>query len=184
MDLKSVDILALQTKAMQADKTTQGVCAALTHQMQQLAADTDRILIWSNIDNLPENVIDEVAEMLNVDFYDSESDIIIKRQLVKTALPIKQYKGTPYAVEQLITAYFGEGRVLEWFEYGGQPYYFKVYTRNPRALTDLHDKFIRALNAVKNARSHLDDVYVVNRVCGDDGAPALFGSVCGNQTYL
>lgn len=184
MDLKTLDLLALQTQIMQTDKTTQGMCAALTPQFQQLAVDADKVLLWSNIDNLPEEILDELAWALHLDFYDPDADITAKRYLVKNAHSIHATKGTPYAVKQAIYAYFGEGDILEWFNYGGQPYHFMIYVRDQAALTDKYDQFIKTLNAVKNTRSHLERILSINRICGVDQAPVLFGAICSEESYL
>ncbi len=45
-------------------------------------------------------------------------------------MAVHTFRGTPYAVEQVIQTYFGDGEVSEWFEYGGQPGMFKVVTTN------------------------------------------------------
>lgn len=69
-------------------------------------------------------------------------------------------KGTPSAVEELISTLFDEGRVEEWFEYGGEPYTFRVVTNNSSVTQDRAMEFIKALNSVKNARSWLDRVII------------------------
>ena len=69
-------------------------------------------------------------------------------------------KGTPAAVEDLIAAVFGEGKVVEWFEYGGEPYHFKVVTNDYALANERSEEFIKALNTVKNARSWLEKIEV------------------------
>ena len=64
---------------------------------------------------------------------------------------------TRAAVEELITSVFGEGRVEEWFDYGGEPFYFKVYT-NATFTEDMISKFDNMLEKVKNTRSKLETV--------------------------
>jgi hypothetical protein len=50
--------------------------------------------------------------------------------------------------------------VEEWFEYGGQPYHFKVLTTNTSATTTDVQRFTRAVESVKNARSVLEAVEI------------------------
>jgi hypothetical protein len=45
---------------------------------------------------------------------------------------------------------------LEWFDYGGEPYHFKIVTSDTSAKDN--PAFMRALNSVKNARSHFDGI--------------------------
>jgi len=172
MDLKNIDMLAFQTKAMQQDKTTKGICAGLSPQMQQLANDTDLILLWSNIDNLPEAVVDELAWALHIEFYDNAADLATKREAVKAALIIHQTKGTPYAVEKLISVFFGFGVLQEWFDYGGVPGYFKITIDNPDVLTTKYDQFIAALETVKRKSSKLESINFAGSFQFGDAATA------------
>ncbi len=108
-----------------------------------------------------ENTLDHMAVEMHADFYDRNFDISIKRQLVKDAYLYKFYKGTPFAVERLIKTVYGVGEVKEWFEYGGQPYHFRVYTKNRTKIEENQEKFMQAIGSVKNLRSFLDDIIII-----------------------
>ena len=84
-----------------------------------------------------------------------------KINLINAAIELHRTKGTPYAVELLINILFGDGKVEEWFEYGGEPYHFRVVTTNPTATNDKAQQFIEAINYVKNERSHLENVILI-----------------------
>lgn len=159
MTLENVSLLSLQTSFMKKDPTTQGFCAALEPQFRQLAEEVKSCLIYARIDDLDETALDELAWQMHVDFYESV-DIEKKRFLVKNALIMHQTKGTPYAVEMLINALFDNGYVEEWFEYGGDPYTFRVITNNSSVTNERATEFIKALNSVKNMRSWLDKVVI------------------------
>ena len=57
-----------------------------------------------------------------------------------------------------VKAVYGDGMLSEWFEYGGDPYHFKVFTTNSSALTENKSRFLALLSAVKSLRSVLDSV--------------------------
>ena len=62
--------------------------------------------------------------------------------------------GTPAAVEELVTAVFGDGKVEEWFEYGDEPFYFRI-TVNAAPTPDMISYLDSMIGKVKNTRSHL-----------------------------
>lgn len=120
-----------------------------------------KLIVLPRVDDQPEEILDHLAYYLHVDFYDLSMPIETKRQLVKGSVYIHQIKGTPRAVELLIETLFDEGIVEEWFEYDGNPYRFRVITSNQSATNEKAEEFIRALNTVKNTRSHLDSVIIL-----------------------
>lgn len=67
--------------------------------------------------------------------------------------------GTPAAVEELVAIVFGEGEVSEWFEYGGEPYWFKIRT-NALLTEDMTTYFSEMIRRVKNTRSHIEAIEI------------------------
>lgn len=106
-------------------------------------------------------LLDAVAADFHVDFYDKSFPVEIKQKLIEESMILHMEKGTGKAVEDLITAVFGEGMVEEWFEYGGQPYHFKVITNNPSATNERAHEFIRALESVKRKSAVLESVNIL-----------------------
>lgn len=160
MDLNNIDLLKLQTAYMQEDPTTKALCAALNPQLQEIANSLVKALILAKVDSLSEELLDELAYELHVDWYDAKATIDVKRNLIKNSDKVHMFLGTPYAVEQVVQDYFGDGQVEEWFDYGGQPYYFRVVTENSAVTGELADQFANAVDAVKNKRSRLEAVIV------------------------
>lgn len=160
MDSNNIDLLALQTKVMQSDPTTIGLSAALTPELNIVSNQVDSILIYSNIDQLSHEVLDILAWQFKVDWYDSTLDINIKRKLIKNSMKVHKSKGTVYAVEQVIQDMFGDGEVQEWFQYGGDPYNFKVITTNPSVTAELANQFNLAVNKVKRKSTVLEQIII------------------------
>lgn len=160
MDLKNVDLLSLQTSAMKTDSTIKALCAALTPQFQQLANEVKMCMIYSRINELDEAALDELAWQMHIDWYDATADISIKRQLIKTADDVHAKLGTAAAVEDVVKAYFGDGQVQEWFEYGGTNGMFNVLTTNGSVTDTLAAQFARVIEPVKRKSQHLDQVIV------------------------
>lgn len=160
MDLSNLSLLDLQTSFMKQDITTIAMCNALEPQFRQLSEEVKLCLIYSQIDNLDDATLNELAWQMSIDWYDINANLETKKTIVKNAIKVHRYRGTPYAVEEVIQTYFGDGYVQEWFEYGGEPYMFKVITTNPSVTSELANQFIKVLNSVKNVRSHLEEIIV------------------------
>lgn len=160
MDLRNIDLLSLQTSQMREDPTVISLCASLTPKFKELGEEVLACLIYSRIDYLESDVLDELAFQMHADWYDSTASIEIKRSLIKNALKVHRYRGTPYAVEKVVQDYFGDGYVEEWFEYDGNPYMFRVVTSNTSVTSELANQFTMAVNSVKNMRSHLEQIII------------------------
>ena len=65
-----------------------------------------------------------------------------------------------WAVENVINTYFGDGYLEEWFQYGGEPGRFRIYSANPTLNESKFAEFINILNKVKRASSQLDGVFI------------------------
>jgi len=160
LDLNNVNLLALQSRVMQEDATTKGLCAALTPQLNSISNVTDTILIYSKIEELSSEVLDILAWQFKVDWYIATADIETKRRLIKSAFKVHKTKGTAYAIEQVIQDMFGDGYVTEWFEYGGNPYNFKVITTNTAVTAELANQFNMVVNAVKRKSTILEQIII------------------------
>ncbi len=136
---------------------------ALSYALQQgcriLYKYSKRLYIYSDLDAQPEEVIDLLAAELRTQYYGNELDIEKKKQLVRNTLTWYMTAGTPAAVEELVTTVFGGGKVTEWFEYGDEPYCFKVETE--AVITpETSSFFFDIIRKIKNTRSHLRAVSI------------------------
>lgn len=120
-----------------------------------------RLFLYSRIDELPEEFLNHLGYQLHVDFWEPDLPIEKKRKLIKNSIKYHKHKGTPYAVEQLLSDVFDDTWLKEWFEYGGDPYYFRIYTSDFLKSEKMFKDFIRALFTVKNTRSWLEGIVLV-----------------------
>lgn len=160
MKISELDFLRLLPVFMRDDEAV----IALSNAVNKLLGDPGKKLgtlsTWDKIDDLTVEECDELAWELDVDWYDSEGmSLEEKRETLKAAQQIKRKRGTKWAVERLITAYFGEGYVMEWFELGGSPYTFAVMTTETQISAENFQKFVEAAKAAKNERSHITGIY-------------------------
>ena len=168
MKLTELTMLSLQTAYMRRDPTTQALCAALDGELQKTVEGIYNILIYSTLNALEDTpfahqLLDELAWQFHCDYYDATSDIATKQAVVKQSIKIHQKKGTPQAVIDLLEAAFPSNTELyEWWQYGGKPYHFKILTSS---LNEVQiEKFLKALNTVKNARSYCDGIQLFEAI--------------------
>lgn len=110
-------------------------------------------------DKMPEWRLDELAEDENLFWYDFDATLDAKRETVKNARSIYATLGTKAGVERAARNYADDARVEEWFSYGGNPAYFRLYTRNPSAGENIH-AMINSVNSVKRLSSVLESIYI------------------------
>lgn len=155
--LQDSNIIDILPEVFTSDPKNIALGYALQGAMRRLLEYSRTTSVYAAIDVAGDDVLDMLAAELDTQYYDVLLDVEAKRKLVKNTLIWYGKAGTPTAVEELITSVFGEGRVEEWFDYGGEPFYFKVYT-NATFTEDMISKFDDMLEKVKNTRSKLETV--------------------------
>lgn len=131
--------------------------AALKWGMDRMLQYSRRAMVFANIDELPDNVLDYLAVEMRAMYYDQNGPIEQKRAIIKKALFWYIKAGTSAAVKELLQVVFGEADLVEWPDYTEPPYTpgtFDVKTgavMTPQIIKELTD----LIRKVKNARSHI-----------------------------
>ena len=124
--------------------------------------DLECILI-SIIDNVPADALPHLAEQYHITgnegWIQALSDTE-KRNLIKSSITMQRHKATKFAIEEIFKTLNIVGHVEEWFNYGGQPYYFKVILQifNRSINEETENKLIALINEYKNERSWLEEI--------------------------
>lgn len=160
MKLTDVEFIKLLPQFMRSDKAVQGLAAGIDSIVPALATQVEKLSTWDHIDTLSEKELDDLAWELNILWYDIGADIEVKRNIVRDSDAVYKKLGTKWAVENVITTYFGEGYIEEWFQYGGDPGRFRIYSTNPTLNESKFTEFLNLLNKVKRASSQLDGVFI------------------------
>ena len=160
MKISELDFVRLLPAFMRDDEAVIALSKAMNVLLGEPGKRLHTIRTWDMIDELTEAECDELAWELDIDWYDSTGmGLEEKQETIKLAQQIKRKRGTKWAVERLITAYFGEGYVMEWYETGDAPFTFMVLTTNAHVTAENYEKFKEAANAAKNERSHLAGIF-------------------------
>jgi len=172
INLQSASLLDVLPSHLRFDPQVSAAAQAIDAELQAITASIRKLSYFDRLDELTPDETDELAWQWHVDFYDPTLPFEQRRELVQNSYDWHRRKGTPSAVEELMTTIFGDGEVEEWFAYGGQRGYFRVITSNFSATTEHADRFLWAVNSVKNARSWLDSV-IIRLV---ENTPVYFGT--------
>ncbi len=170
LDVKLTDLFPADSVEIQC---LSYVDAMLT---QEFGKFTERVVLASNVDNLPENILDLLALQYRIPYYDSTFSVEIKRKLVKEGYQWVMTAGTTGCVERLIQAIFGNGKVVEWYESDSSMNEgeFDIEINEKDITEDIVKDFARILRKAKNSHSKLrqvvnnhnmeHDVYVLNQI--------------------
>lgn len=86
----------------------------------------ERIHVYTAIDSLPEDLLDVLAIQFKVDWYRDDYPVETKRRVIKTAMEVRRYCGTEWAVKQAISAIYPNSEIVEWYDYGGTPGHWRL----------------------------------------------------------
>lgn len=145
--------------SLSRDDDKQKLAESIADELALTAADTVKALIFPCIDELPETVLDTLAYDFKVDWYEYSAPIRNKRNAIKECILVHKFKGTKYAVETAVHSLYDKAEVREWFEYGGEPFHFKikVFGSSSENIKHVYQK----IQYAKNLRSVLDSVAFV-----------------------
>lgn len=108
----------------------------------------------SDYETMPEWRLDELAWEYNIP-YDYSADVEIKRSWVSNVQSLSRLYGTPEGIRQYMAGYFEDATIEESWEYGGDPYHFRVIF--PDSWTPEKVAWAtKAIGIIKNVRSVLD----------------------------
>ena len=85
-----------------------------------------KVFVYTAIDSAPENILDILAVQFKVDWYRDDYPIETKRRVIKTAMEVRRYCGTEWAVKQAISAIYPNSEIVEWYDYNGTPGHWRL----------------------------------------------------------
>jgi phage tail P2-like protein len=161
-DISFTDLLA---PSIANDPTIKALCATLDDQFRQVTLAIPVVLLLPRLDEITdENLIDVLAHQMHVDFYEPVSTIEEKRTMIRKSIEWHIYKGTAWAVKDIVRTIFSDCTVSMWYEYNPRPaprnrrYRFRLATALPPTGPDTIARLTRAVYATKNLRSWLDAI--------------------------
>ena len=154
-------IKELLPPSLAKDENIKALTEALDKQLTKIEEQILNVLILPRINHINDpEILDLLAWQFHIEGYELAESVEEKRNLIKKAIELHRYKGTKYAIKEVLRALNLEGQVKEWFEYGGQPYHFRVELgiTNREITPGLRDKLIKLIEDYKNERSYLEEI--------------------------
>ena len=158
-------LLRTAPSVLMNDAKMNPIVEVLAETMANLFGKCSYPTILSRIDELPESLLDILAKDFKVEWYDYNWGIEAKRKTIKDSFYVHRHLGTVGAVKRALTDVWPPSTVEEWFEYGGEPFYFRAILDASDSTEPIHvDSALNAIMFYKSARSHLESNIPVVRV--------------------
>lgn len=159
------NLLSSLPQVLRDDPSMYALAAATAEVLAARPTEIDKLRIYSRIDELSEELLDILAYDFKVDWWDGDYSLEEKRKTLKDSWRVHRMLGTKAAVETAISAIYPNTTVQEWFEYGGEPYHFRLCIDASDSVIDLSKqrRVLKRLEYYKNLRSWNDRIeYHVN----------------------
>lgn len=147
---------------MRDDKTVKGFCAAADVIFAEVVKKLPMVNIKENLEMLTEEDLDYIAKIENITWYDTTYIRVKKEKIIKNFEANCFILGTKTAVRNVTLEIFGENKIREWFEYGGQEKHFNVYTDFTGDIRKAVSDYEKRIEDVKSFRSLMDDITFFN----------------------
>lgn len=139
------------------------ITTVVDNRIQELISRFDRLELLKRIED--GTLTDEEIELLlwerHVDYFDESLSINQKIELIKNAIVSHYKKGTKANLDKVLKIIFGELTLLEWFEYGGDPFHFKIVIMDNQPSDEIIAKLNRTVEEYKNCRSFFEGIMVI-----------------------
>lgn len=154
------NLLRALPEVLANDESMRAVAAAIAETLEARTGEIETLMIYARIDALPEPLLDMLAYDFKVDWWDANYTVEEKRATLKESWAVHRTLGTKAAVKKAISAISPNTDVAEWFEYGGEPYHFRLLIQltGERAAPEKFQRVLERVMFYKNLRSWLDEV--------------------------
>jgi len=172
------NLLRTLPEVLRNDENMMSIASSIAQALSARPEELLELMIYPRIDHLPDALLDILAQDFKVDWWDPDYTLAEKRQTLKDSWAVHRILGTKEAMKRAISAIFEDIDILEWFEYGGEPYRFKlrIHSRYEEMDPVKYQRVLDRVHYYKNLRSHLDGIVHPVEV---SGAAALY---CGAKT--
>ena len=154
------NLLSTFPEVLAADTKQMALAVATADELIKSYNNNDLLALYTRIDELPEDLLDILAYDFKVDWWDENYSLEEKRATFKSCWHVHRTLGTPSAVSTAVSAIYENVKILEWWQYSGNPYRFKLLIDTGGVFVD-YEKLQRIIERVKfykNLRSILESV--------------------------
>lgn len=158
--LTQENMLRALPDVLKLDQRILALATAAAALLERQNEDINRIHIYACIDQLPEELLDILAWDFKVDWWDGNYTLEEKRKTLKESWHVHRTMGTKAAVLRAICAIYPDTKILEWWEYDGDPYHFKLLINSTFEDVDQnkHQRVMERVDYYKPLRSVMDEI--------------------------
>lgn len=163
--IRDVPLTQTMPPALEYDERMPALGGALSDLLQeQVALALGSVGIYYQIYQLPEKVLDILAADLHADWYDYDGSLEEKRRLIAKNVEIHRKMGTVSMLRTVIESIHGDSSIEEWFQYGGDPYFFRVAINITDSMEQIDQRrIVDAIRTYKPVRAWLEDGAIAYR---------------------
>lgn len=163
-DLQHGQMTDLLQNDLKHNADVRAISFSIQKEKQRILALEAKTRTLSMIDELDGPILDVLSVELRIPYYSQADSVERKRTIVKTAMLWYYKAGTVEGLMTALRSVHGGCSVEEWFQYDGDPGYFRVGVdiTDPEETLDLN-WLTGIVNAYKPARSHLEDEAIAFR---------------------
>lgn len=156
--LTSENLMQSLPQVLKNDANLAALASSIADTLAKRRTEIRMAAIYSRIDELPEDLLDILAYDFKVDWYNYDYPIEAKRNLLKSCWYVHRRLGTKGAIVTALSDIYPGSTVEEWFEYGGEPYFFRVVLDvTEQYMTISHAEIVRTIDIYKSLRSQIED---------------------------
>ena len=158
--LTAENMLHALPDVLKNDSGTAALASCTAAALAERKAGIDSLILYARMDELPEPLLDLLAQDFKVDWWDGDYSLEEKRQTLRDSWHVHRTLGTKAAVETALSAIYPNTKVMEWWEYDGLPYHFRlsINVSSDETSSLKHQRVMARLELYKNLRSQLDEV--------------------------
>jgi phage tail P2-like protein len=157
------NLLSALPPVLAKDKSMSALADSIADKLVAQNSDIDAIRIYTALRSLPENLCDILAKDFKIDWYGYNLPLEVKRQQIANSFSVHRMLGTVGAMHKALSDIYPETSVEEWFDYGGDPYHFRIVLNVSRQrVNDFSDVDLRKSIAIyKRLSARLDEDNVI-----------------------
>ncbi len=161
MKLEELDFIKLLPEFMQNDDCIKALSESVNTIFRPTSQALKKLSDWDRIDSMTESELDELAWECDISWYKKNADIETKRNICKNSDRIFMTRATAAAVEEVVSEYFNNAKLVEFWETDCEPHHFKIECSDTEAYTDNLQLFLLTLEKVKRKSQWLDAIVLL-----------------------
>ena len=157
-DYNAESLLAIFPRSLKVSPDYWTIAQVVAPELERLFNAAMLAGIYYRVNELPENVLDDLAVELDVFWWKPDATLAEKREGIAQALASHRRLGTTQAVQDAVNTFLGGGLVAEWDMYGGDPFHFQIVDADVTGIMADYVAFLHVLNNVKRASAVMDEL--------------------------